>query len=276
MPSTAQNTSSNYNPFGSAIESRAFASGEYRYGFQSMEKDDEVKGSGNSYTTEFRQYDPRIGRWLSIDPKAYKYPHESPYVAFHNNPIYWTDPRGDDPPKLKEVIKRGQESKTFVQLMDANDITERNAWRRITISDRTYTHPKRKKVVIQGQELNQTVLNLTHELTNLKNQELYGDLRSAIKEGEITPDEYAEQALSLESEAHVNKLIVASELGEDIEGTTNNILIEQYKKGEIDKEGMIDEVRGKMKDMVITDTGENAYEFYKKQGEKYQKKKTSD
>jgi len=35
--------------------------GGYRYAFNGMEKDDEVKGSGNSYTTEFRQYDSRLG-----------------------------------------------------------------------------------------------------------------------------------------------------------------------------------------------------------------------
>src|SRR5690554_7020950 len=39
----------------------------YRYGFNGMEKDDQIKGKENSYTTEIRQYDPRLGRWLSID-----------------------------------------------------------------------------------------------------------------------------------------------------------------------------------------------------------------
>jgi len=34
-----------------------------------MEKDDDIKGSWNSYTTEFREYDPRIARWFSIDPE---------------------------------------------------------------------------------------------------------------------------------------------------------------------------------------------------------------
>ena len=70
--------------------------GNYRYGFIGMEKDDEVKGEGNSYTTEFRQYDPRLGRWLSIDPEIKKYAWQSPYVAFNNNPIYYDDPLGDD------------------------------------------------------------------------------------------------------------------------------------------------------------------------------------
>lgn len=69
-----------------------------------MERDDEVKGAGNSYTTEFRQYDPRISRWLSLDPLMAEFPHQSPYVAFDDNPIYYNDPKGtasEDPNKEK-------------------------------------------------------------------------------------------------------------------------------------------------------------------------------
>jgi len=73
--------------------------GSYLYGFNGLEKDDEVMGGGNSYTTFFRQYDPRLGRWLSIDSKFQSYPGTSPYVAFNNNPIFFTDPFGDDPPE---------------------------------------------------------------------------------------------------------------------------------------------------------------------------------
>lgn len=71
-----------------------FNNDAYRYGFNGMEKDDEAKGAGNSYTTEFRQYDPRLGRWLTVDPMSNKYPNESPYAAVHNNPILWIDPLG--------------------------------------------------------------------------------------------------------------------------------------------------------------------------------------
>jgi RHS repeat-associated protein len=59
-----------------------------------MEKDPEIKGEGNSYTTEFRQYDPRLGRWLSLDPLMSMFPWQSPYCAFDNNPVYYTDPLG--------------------------------------------------------------------------------------------------------------------------------------------------------------------------------------
>lgn len=69
----------------------------YRYGMNGMERDDEVKGLGNSYTTLFRQYDPRLMRWLSLDPEMARYPSWSPYVFNFNNPISFTDPDGDDP-----------------------------------------------------------------------------------------------------------------------------------------------------------------------------------
>ena len=49
-----------------------------------MEKDDDLKGKGNSYTTLFRQYDVRICRWMSLDPAMAKYPSQSPYVAFNH------------------------------------------------------------------------------------------------------------------------------------------------------------------------------------------------
>lgn len=78
------------------VESKGYVAVEgYRYGFNSMERDDEVKGRGNSYTTEFRQYDPRLGRWLSRDPLFKEFPWQSPYVAFDNNPILLVDPYGD-------------------------------------------------------------------------------------------------------------------------------------------------------------------------------------
>lgn len=59
-----------------------------------MEKDGEVKGEGNSYTTEFRQYDSRLGRWLSLDPLMGKYPAMSPFNSFNNNPVFYIDPLG--------------------------------------------------------------------------------------------------------------------------------------------------------------------------------------
>lgn len=63
------------------------------YSFNGMENDDEVKGEGNSYTTYFRQNDPRLGRWLSPDPVFQ--PQQSPYCSMNNNPIAYCDILGD-------------------------------------------------------------------------------------------------------------------------------------------------------------------------------------
>ncbi len=70
---------------------KSVGSANYRYAFNGMEVDNEVSGNGNSYTTEFRQYDPRLGRWKSLDPLMGKFPWMSPYVTFDNNPVYYTD-----------------------------------------------------------------------------------------------------------------------------------------------------------------------------------------
>jgi RHS repeat-associated protein len=83
-----------YYPFGVEMPGRKWQSDSYRYAYNGMEKDNEVKGNGNSYTTEFRQYDPRLGRWLSLDPLMMSFPWMSPYVAFDNNPVYYVDPYG--------------------------------------------------------------------------------------------------------------------------------------------------------------------------------------
>ncbi len=66
----------------------------YRFGFNGKENDNEVKGTGNQIDFGSRIYDPRLGRWLSLDPLAKKYPSESPYNFAGNSPISIMDPDG--------------------------------------------------------------------------------------------------------------------------------------------------------------------------------------
>jgi RHS repeat-associated protein len=60
-----------------------------------MEKDDEVKGSGNSYDFGSRLYDSRLGRWLSVDKAFFGYPNQSTYSFCINNPIKFIDANGE-------------------------------------------------------------------------------------------------------------------------------------------------------------------------------------
>ena len=91
--------SHDYHEFGMEMANRGFpGNGSYKYGYQGSEKDNEVNSAdGTSYTTEFRQLDPRLGRWFSVDPVFQ--PWQSPYTSMDNNPINLNDVRGTDTKK---------------------------------------------------------------------------------------------------------------------------------------------------------------------------------
>jgi RHS repeat-associated protein len=80
-----------YYAFGSQMPQRSFTSTEYDYGFQGQEKDDEIAGNGNVYDLGLREYDARLGRMFSIDPRTSEYPWQSPYVYHRNSPISTVD-----------------------------------------------------------------------------------------------------------------------------------------------------------------------------------------
>src|SRR5690554_7183757 len=81
--------------------------GSYCYGFNNMEKDDEIKGSGNSYDFGARLYDPRVGRWLSVDPLERTYSMVSSYVFANNVPTIYNDPDGRSGELT--IVKRSEE-----------------------------------------------------------------------------------------------------------------------------------------------------------------------
>ena len=66
----------------------------YFFGFNGMEKDNELKGVGNSLDFGARIYDSRIGKFLGLDPLAMRFPSESNYSFAGNSPIYLIDKEG--------------------------------------------------------------------------------------------------------------------------------------------------------------------------------------
>jgi RHS repeat-associated protein len=72
-------------------------SGGYRYGFNGKENDNEVKGEGNSQDYGMRIYDPRLGRFLSVDPDFIENRDLSTYSFAANNPIRLIDVDGRYP-----------------------------------------------------------------------------------------------------------------------------------------------------------------------------------
>jgi RHS repeat-associated protein len=86
-----------YYPFGMIQPDRKYTAGtSYRYGFNGKENDSEVKGTGNQYDYGFRIYDPRLGRFLSVDPLTKSYPWLTPYQFASNRPIDGIDLDGKE------------------------------------------------------------------------------------------------------------------------------------------------------------------------------------
>lgn len=80
-----------YYPFGMQMPDRTETYEGYRYGFNGKENDNEVKGSGNQLDYGFRIYDPRLCRFLSVDPLTKEYPWYTPYQFSGNKPIWCVD-----------------------------------------------------------------------------------------------------------------------------------------------------------------------------------------
>jgi hypothetical protein len=55
-----------------------------------------VKGEGNQQDYGMRIYDPRVGRFLSVDPLTKSYPYYTPYSFAGNKPIAFIDRDGEE------------------------------------------------------------------------------------------------------------------------------------------------------------------------------------
>jgi hypothetical protein len=64
-----------------------FTHSAYRYAFQAQEKDDEIKGEGNSINYTYRMHDTRLGRFFAVDPLHKEFPWNSCYAFSENRVI---------------------------------------------------------------------------------------------------------------------------------------------------------------------------------------------
>jgi len=86
-----------YFPFGMMMPGRQVDIGiNYRYGFNGKENDNEVNGEGNQQDYGMRIYDPRLGRFLSVDPLIKSYAMLTPYQFGSNRPIDGVDRDGNE------------------------------------------------------------------------------------------------------------------------------------------------------------------------------------
>ncbi|WP_101689349.1 RHS repeat domain-containing protein [Dysgonomonas massiliensis] len=106
-----------YYPFGSAFaDSENQGEQPYKYNGKELDK---MHGL-NMYDYSARHYDAAIGRFTTIDPKAEKYYNISPYAYCLNNPLIYTDPRGDTVRIYTETTGYGH---SWFSTGDGDDLT---------------------------------------------------------------------------------------------------------------------------------------------------------
>lgn len=92
--STEIKEENNYYPFG--LKHKGYNSSitgrNHTYGYNGVEESNEL--GLNVLEMDMRHYDAAIARWVVIDPVTHH--NFSPYQAFDNNPVFWTDPSGAD------------------------------------------------------------------------------------------------------------------------------------------------------------------------------------
>ncbi|MBW7914991.1 MAG: hypothetical protein H3C54_15100, partial [Taibaiella sp.] len=91
-----------YYPFGMSMPGRKFTSERYRYGFNGKENDKDISPGAQDYG--MRINDNRLGRFLSVDPIAAKYPELTPYQFASNRPIDGVDMDGLEYVKRTHIV----------------------------------------------------------------------------------------------------------------------------------------------------------------------------
>lgn len=115
-------TASDYDPFGMQLDDRKISSSTYRFGFNGKENDNDVKGEGSQQDYEMRIYDPRVGRFLSVDPLTKSYPWNITYAFAENSPVANIDLDGTE--KFHFSLTTGKDGKTILTPTFTEDLVD--------------------------------------------------------------------------------------------------------------------------------------------------------
>ncbi len=110
----------NYYPFGGVF---ANTNNVQPYKYNGKEFDSKKGLNWYDYGARPRHYDAALGRFMTIDQTAEKYPEVSPYTYVDNNPIKFIDPDG----KEKVIVLDPNDRKNATLIKAANNYTDDGA-----------------------------------------------------------------------------------------------------------------------------------------------------
>ncbi|MBK8613520.1 MAG: hypothetical protein IPN85_08485, partial [Flavobacteriales bacterium] len=113
-----------FYPFGMISRSTTASGGDYRFGFNGKENDNEVHGAPGTFQDYgMRAYDPRLGRFASVDPLTTKFPYLSPYQFAGNKPIWCYDLDGlEDVVYWKHTIYENGYQRRMIRTLNWSDL----------------------------------------------------------------------------------------------------------------------------------------------------------
>jgi RHS repeat-associated protein len=161
-------SASDYYPFGMLMPSRNIKSQVYPSGFNGQEKDDEIKGVGNSLEFKFRAYDSRIGRFISIDPLYKKYPWYTPFQFAGNTTIQAKDLEGLEPAR--------QQLPSNTSKIPLSKIEQEKCSIFIPASSTINSKVQANQFILNDSPKNQNELNLISQRNVGKAVEAFGDI----------------------------------------------------------------------------------------------------
>ncbi len=163
-------SATDYAPFGSPLPGRNYQSDKYRYGYNGKENDNEVKGQGNQQDYGMRIYDPRLGRFLSVDPLGKNFPWNSPYSFAENDVIRSVDLDGLE--KYFVIYYSDNDHLTSIQIFRAEDLKGKLINMNISDAIQKIDYSKSNKLIVhyntQTKTVESTVTN-NEELNKLEN-----------------------------------------------------------------------------------------------------------
>jgi len=142
--------------------------GVYPSGFNGQEKDDEIKGVGNSHEFKFRDYDSRIGRFISIDPLYKKYPWYTPFQFAGNTTIQAKDLEGLEPAR--------QQLPSNTSKISLSKIEQEKCSIFIPASSTINSKVQANQFILNDSPKNQNELNLISQRNVGKAVEVFGDI----------------------------------------------------------------------------------------------------